>query len=175
MREGTTMQLWTYQPPDFPVDNLPLPLDPTQGRYWKTVARYRQLLPLLRERIGNRQVLWCYTIQPRCPNDIVALVEWEIHAPPDAVVAYLDGWVWEGLVQGTTTDWTGLFIDEPPTQGQESIQALVSVPLPPGCVKRCRLLPPRCAPERTERAEEVKRDSRAADPEFRDSFDLDPD
>jgi hypothetical protein len=72
-------------------------------------------------------------------------------------------------------DWTGLFIDQPPARGDEGIHALVSVPLPTGCVMRHGLILPRYLPEQRERVEEVKRNTRLADPQFRDSLDFDPD
>jgi hypothetical protein len=84
------MQLWTYQRPDFSVDNLPLPLDPMRGRYWETVAHYWELAPMLWKRLNDdNQFPWCYTLPlpaDRRGLDTAALVEWEIFARPAVIV-----------------------------------------------------------------------------------------
>src|SRR5262245_30671146 len=174
------MQLWTHHPSSFRVDALVLPIDPKRGEYWNQQMgnfRYREVAPMLWEKVGTDQFLWCCTVRGlffRVTED-QDLVEWEISAPPCKIIAYVSSPVWEDLVWSRSDSWDDLFIKDAPTLGHKDINALASVPLPSGCVKRHGQLPPKHTREQMERAAELVRNRPSVDPKLLEEHDFDAD
>ena len=172
------MKFWTHHPSDFLLDIPGLRIDPLQGYYWSVQDnnfRYREMARRLWEIVGTDQLLWCFTLRGGFirPSEDVDLVEWEIDAPPAKVIAFIRASLWEDLVWSRTDSWDGLFVDEPPTQGHKDIHALVSIPLPSGCVNCHGQLPAQYTREQMERAAGLVRNPPPVDPKLLDEYDID--
>lgn len=137
------MQLWTHHASGFRLDSLPLPLDPRRGEFWNRPHGpnfcYRTVVPILWERLGTDQFLWCCTLQGKFPRKSSDddLVEWELNVPEASVLAFINALAWESMVSGGAEKWDTLFIRNRPIEVSIGVHALVSVPLPPGSVT-CR-------------------------------------
>lgn len=170
------MRLWTHHPASFQLDSGSLQIQPEQGQYWSYQAanfRYREMAPLLWKSLGTNQFLWCCTVRGgfiRTSED-GDLVEWEINAPPAVIIAYIRSPIWENLVWSTSDVWDALIVDEPPTVGHRDILALVSVPLPRGCLTCHGQLPPQYTRQQMERAAELVRKPPPIDPKLLAEYD----
>ena len=143
------MQLWTHHHSSFAVDAPDIHIDPRQGDFWRQEQRpdfrYREILPLLWERLATDQFLWCCTKRgtyPRVTDDI-DLAEWELNVPTKQIIKLYSGSVWLRLLAAPNDDdWAKLMITlEGANLEEDKIGALVSVPLPAGCAKCHGLLP----------------------------------
>lgn len=174
------MQLWTHHPSSFRLDELDLQIEPEQGQYWNHEAknfRYREIARMLWSSVGTSQFVWCCTLRGMFirPSEDVDLVEWEINAPPAKIIAYVSSPVWEDLVWNRSDTWDGLILKEPPTLGHKDIHALVSVPLPPGCVTCHGQLRPQYTREEMDRVAELVRNPPEVDPKLLAEYDIDAD
>lgn len=143
------MQLWTHHPSEFRIDQPGLVINPSNGRYSKSCGngfRYSDVLPMLQERVGANQLLWCCTTRGRYmpthePSDCV---EWEVNLPLSKVTL-ISVAVWDDIVWSRGDDWDSLILTGL-TESQaasKNINALVRLPLPPGCLTCHGQLPAR--------------------------------
>jgi hypothetical protein len=173
------MQLWTHHPSGFRLDRLPLPLDPRRRQYWNDSPGpnfcYRTVAPLLWDLLKTDQFLWCCTIrgQFKRPSEDIDLVEWELNVPPQIIIAHVRVPVWEDLIWGRIESWDGLILKDTPNEGRADINALVAVPLPPGCVKCHGQLPPHFTRKDEERARRVMEAQKTFDPKITAEYDWD--
>jgi hypothetical protein len=98
--------VWTVQPADFDLSQPGLAYDHTQGAYWKNGAgcprvcrRYREVLPIVHEHYGVRQILWCWSsLVGWWGSSALDTVAWEINLPTRAVLAHFDTDRWAQTV-----------------------------------------------------------------------------
>jgi hypothetical protein len=127
------MKLWTNHPRCFLIDKI-TEIDPTKSLWWTyddPGFRYREVLPILWDKLKTKHFLWCASCQGeyyRTPdqND---LVEWELDVIPSSVLAFFDVGVWDKIVHSKSDDWTALFVTEIAESLPKHIGALVAVPL----------------------------------------------
>lgn len=147
------MKLWHYQPEHFDLAELSrqrMKLDPTQGKYWNQDCgsgfRYREVQPQLCKTLGTDQFLWCKTVPgwERMIDESPVVVEWEIDACSAQILAFYSVQIWEDLVWSRSDDWDALIINDPSSQGNEDIGALLRWPLePPSVMQRIGPVPAR--------------------------------
>jgi hypothetical protein len=128
------MQLWTYQPLGFCIDDLELIVNPKLGSYWNDECwirpRYREMLPKLIRMLGTDQFLWCCTAYytwfsiPGRPVE-----EWELNIPESQILAFIREPIWGGILRGDDRDLASIIVAERPVQPGMNITALVRVPL----------------------------------------------
>jgi hypothetical protein len=177
---SAAIKLWTHHPSDFRIDAVGIRIDPTQGQYWnyeKPGFRYREIAPVLWDKLGTDQFLWCCTQRGMFKRVLPDhdLVEWEIAAPPADVIAYVSSRVWEDLVWSKSDSWDRLIVPRPSAAGDPYIHAAVSFPVPVGCVTCHGQLPLPWTDQQIEEAAELVRNPPAIDPELRAAYDWDAD
>jgi hypothetical protein len=131
------MQLWTYHPSTFPVDDPNLEVDYTRGIFWRIEMgqsfRYRVVLPKLHDLVKTTQFLWCCTLRGTYPRTWEGddSVEWELNAPLTQILTFYRKNVWDDIVWSRSDDWAQLLIPvgEKERVGDENLGALVRVPL----------------------------------------------
>ncbi len=141
------MQLWTYHPSDFRINDPNLEVDYKKGKYSHPdiqVAngfRYCKVIPKLHEMVGTTQFLWCFTQQDqfaRTYEDDDSL-EWELNVPLTQILTFYREKVWEGIIISQNDDWDRLLIavgeTEPAGSELNDLGALVRVPLEPNQAK----------------------------------------
>ena len=131
------MQLWTYHPANFRLDD-PRPLahlDPALGPYWNdpTLCYERSLRRLLKT-IGVEQFpLWCF-VAPDCwglPDVCDGPTEWELAVPESDVLTFIRSHLWDAILKGHTNSWHDLIVMERPVALATDITAIVQFPLLP--------------------------------------------
>lgn len=136
------IQLWTHHPTDFPLDDPSLRIDHTRGEFWRMKQRgfrYRDMLPILSDRLGTDQFIWCCTkrgkFQRMTEED--DLVEWELNVPAAQVLAVYRVQQWEDIVWSRSDNWEDLIHDfDLADYLGEDVGALVRVPLPARVARR---------------------------------------
>lgn len=127
------MQLWTYHPAGFAVDNLPLPIDPAKGRHWNEPSlMYKAAVQALFQKIGTDQFLWCCSVRDAFPPISYATdpIEWELNVPEVQILAFISEPVWDDILKGRRDDWEGVIVTDRPIEPKGQLSALVRVPLP---------------------------------------------
>ena len=135
------MQLWTYHPSDFRVDDPDLVVDYTKGKYAEPSSqvngfRYREVATKLHKRVGTTQILWCFVERGRyvrVTEDVDKdVMEWELNVPLTQILAFYRVSVWEDIIWSRNDEWEHLVIAveiEPPASRLSDLGALVRVPL----------------------------------------------
>ncbi len=131
------MRLFTHHPSTFNLSDPNQRIDWTKGTYWRYDAkgfRYKEVLPILLERLGDDQFLWCCSRRATYPRtgESIDLVEWEINLPLSEIVL-ISSPAWEGIVHSENDDWdslilTGLTESE---AASDDVCALVRFPVRP--------------------------------------------
>jgi hypothetical protein len=131
-------KLWTFHPPEFDLCHGER-VDHTRGRYWNSTRtvqgvclkeRYRLVLPMLHQRLGTDQVLWCDTVNDaRWHFDEIDEIGWELDVPGAQVAAFFWVMAWEDILWGKTQNWEDLFVEEVDIQPSHEIGAIVRFPL----------------------------------------------
>jgi hypothetical protein len=139
------MQLWTYHPSDFPVNDPCLVVDYTKGVYWhpdmqgNNGFRYREVLPKLHARVGTDQFLWCFLkrggYERVTENVDQDLMEWELNVPLTQILRFYRESVWHDIVHSRSNEWGKLLTEVGQTErtgtDRTDLGALVRVPLKP--------------------------------------------
>ena len=92
------MQLWTWHKPDFSLTSGRVDL--SRSSYYQTIDTIPPAYEILAGHIGTDQIIWCYSqpgkriIIPGNP-----CVEWVLDVPSDKVLAIIDTWVWERIIE----------------------------------------------------------------------------
>jgi hypothetical protein len=132
------MKLWTFHPSTLNLHDAKR-IDHTLGEYWNSdhVAdgkplrqRYRLVLPMLHQRLGTEQVLWCDTVNDRqVHHELSNKNGWELDVPLSQIAAFY--WVagWEDILWGRTDKWHDLYVENSSVQPSYEIGALVRFPL----------------------------------------------
>src|SRR5260370_34317691 len=135
------MQLWTYHPPEFRIDNPQLPgIDPTRGKYWSEPSLcYKAALRKLCEMVATEQFpLWCFTVPDCWILTPEAVVEWELKVPQPQILAFIREPVWHEILCGRGGDWENVIVTERPVNCEKNITAVVRCPRSPECQVTCR-------------------------------------
>ncbi len=141
------MNLWTYHPSTFRLDNPDAKIDSTQGVYWNEDSlQYRKVLPRLQQLLGTDQFLWCCTT-PGCfvrTTEEIDLVEWELVVPNSEIVAFYSVPVWEDIIYGRSSAWDDLVLEGLTEQraATKDVGAWIRFPLRPDSITRFGPLPP---------------------------------
>ena len=129
------MIVWTYHPQAFRLTDPNLVIDPTKGEIWNfgapdRIQRYRRYLPMLQNKLGTKQFLWCclepgqfIRVTPK-----IDIVEWELNVPDSHVLSLYREDVWEDLYYGRAEEWDKLLIDGL-DHAEEKAGALIKVPI----------------------------------------------
>jgi hypothetical protein len=132
------MDLWTYQPVGFRLDNPELTrIEPEKGRYWNDATlRYREALLVLCKELGLApseyyQFLWCCTVQGWLEIRSLPVFEWELTVPGDGILAFISEPAWDAVIKGESDDWTNVILRNAEARSGRYVSALVPFPLKP--------------------------------------------
>ncbi|QDT96262.1 hypothetical protein [Gimesia aquarii] len=92
------MKLWTWHKPDFLLTSGRV--DHSQSKFYQSMPTLPPAYDKLAGHVGTDQIIWCYSQSNehiKIPND--TKVEWVLNVPSDKVLAIIDAWVWERIIE----------------------------------------------------------------------------
>lgn len=91
------LQLWSYHTSDFSL--LSGSVDHSKSEFFRSFKSVRDSYPILAEKVGTNQITWCYTRYGEFPVTDGRKIEWKLNVPTHAVLAFVDGFTWNRILQ----------------------------------------------------------------------------
>lgn len=98
MNQGPTVKLWTWHEPDFSLTSGRV--DHSRSLFYRTMDTIPPAYSKLADHVGTDQIIWCYSK----PGERIRIqgnscVEWGLNVPSDKILAIIDTWVWERIIE----------------------------------------------------------------------------